>query len=689
MTMLERAPDAPPKATGPRRIAVVPVFNEEPTVVAVLEELMTLVDEVVVVDDGSVDRSREVILEWALGRQHVHTILFNQNQGLSAAYFAAFREIGARLHAGELDPGDLVITVDADGQHDPADLDRLTARVTEDGFDAAVARRDMSDYSWVKRLGNASLSLWASLWAGTRLYDVESGFRVFRAGPLVEALKYYHGYRYSETVEVAVVLPRLGYTIANDVSVPVPVQRSRTRISDGVIDALAMIGAWWRVVAGRHRPADMPAWSIYVVPVLALLAVLFIAGDILAHSLFLASDSMHNYAHVWYLSDQIFHHGSIPLHISLLDSGKAVTFPYAIAPYLAGALLYPVLGNWAVSLLMAVAVVGTVWAAGVVRPAMRDPWLIALFVLNPFFIDAAFGFQFASLWSALFFFLFVRACEKQMAVPAAVLLWLSVSSQPLMGTLAAGAYGLAILVLHRERFPRLLAIGVPVGLALVPIYWMTLMTPSLSDSTGAFVRTTISSVLTRGTFFAAPFIVSAGAPYLRRYYRPMLVFSLSTAIVGVLLLGGVVRYYRSPSGYYGVFHASSDVYAQYFDSPSFQAGATYRVLEPSEREDGMYRFIQHRAVLSNEFFTESTMHRNWNADQYGCYAAYKGIDYVVVEKVWQERNGLNEGQLLDSLVADGKASVSYSDPAGRFVVYNIQPFVSGQQKPSSLSECSL
>ena len=74
----------------------------------------------------------------------------------------------------------------------------------------------------------------------------------------MEALRYYHGYRYSETVEVAVVLPRLGYTIANDVSVPVPVQRSRTRISDGVIDALAMIGAWWRVLAGRHKPADMP-----------------------------------------------------------------------------------------------------------------------------------------------------------------------------------------------------------------------------------------------------------------------------------------------------------------------------------------------------------------------------------------------------------------------------------------------
>lgn len=689
MTILEGVAEARPKKTTPRRIAVVPVFNEEPTVVSVLEDLTHLVDEIVVVDDGSTDRSREVILGWALGRPAIHTILFNQNQGLSAAYYAAFREIGARLAAGEIDADDLVITVDADGQHDPAELDRLTARVTADGFDAAVARRDMSDYSFVKRFGNAMLSWWATFWAGTRLYDVESGFRVFRAGPLIEALQYYHGYRYSETVEVAVVLPRLGYTLANDVSVPVPVQRSRTRIMDGLIDALAMIGAWWRVFAGRHKPADMPAWSLYVVPVFALVAILFAAGDILGHGLYLASDSMHNYAHVWYLSDQIFHDASVPLRVALLDDGKAATFPYAIGPYVAGALAYPVLGSWAVSLLFAIAVVGTVWAAGVVRPAMRDPWLIALFVLNPFFIDAVFAFQFATLWSALFFFLFVRAFERQKMLLAVPLLWLCVSSQPLIGSLAAASYGVAVLALHRERFKRLLAIGIPVAVALIPIYYMTSLTPALSDNAGAFVRSTAGSIATRGTFFAAPFVLSWAAPFLRRNYRPALAVGCVVAVVGVLLLGGVVRYYRSPSGYYGVFHTSHDVYADYFASNAFQPGATYRVLEPSEREDGMYRFIQHRAVLATEFFTESTMHRSWSADQYGCYSAYKGIDYVVVERAWEQRNKLNEGELVRSLVNDGEASVTYADPNGRFVVYNIEPFVSDHPKPSSLSQCSL
>ena len=116
--------------------------------------------------------------------------------------------------------------------------------------------------------------------------------------------------------------------IANDVLVPVPVQRSRTRIRDGVIDALAMVGAWWRVVAGRRKPADMPAWSVHAVPALPLVVLFFIAGDILrTASVPGAPTPCSNYTHVWYLSDQIFHHGTLPLHVLLLDNGKRDDVP--------------------------------------------------------------------------------------------------------------------------------------------------------------------------------------------------------------------------------------------------------------------------------------------------------------------------------------------------------------------------
>jgi glycosyltransferase involved in cell wall biosynthesis len=242
--------DAPIKR---RLIAVVPAYNEEPTVVAVLDRLSGLVEELVIVDDGSTDRTRELVQEWLPAHPHAQLVTHDVNQGMSAAYYAAFTEIAARVRSGQLPPDALVCTVDADGQHDPHALDELVRVAVEDRADAVLAQRDLSGYPRYKRLGNAVLSRWATFWARSPLLDVESGYRVFRAGALADALGYYRGYRYSETVEVAVVLCRLGYRVRNDVLLPVPVFRSRTRMSDAAIDAVMIVVAARRAARGRRR----------------------------------------------------------------------------------------------------------------------------------------------------------------------------------------------------------------------------------------------------------------------------------------------------------------------------------------------------------------------------------------------------------------------------------------------------
>jgi len=241
-----------------RRIAVVPAYNEEPTVYAVLERLYPLVDELVVVDDGSTDGTRAAVEAWLPGHDSARLLAFDHNRGMSAAYYAAFCDLRRRLLAGEVDGDDLVFTVDADGQHELSVFDQLQETAERDALDALLVRRDLSTYPAWKRSGNWLLSAWASLWAGQRLLDVESGYRVFRLGPLAEALDYYRGYKYSETVEVAVVLCRLGRRVTNDVLVPVPVYRSRTRLVDAAIDAAMIPVAACRVLlrppAGRsHR----------------------------------------------------------------------------------------------------------------------------------------------------------------------------------------------------------------------------------------------------------------------------------------------------------------------------------------------------------------------------------------------------------------------------------------------------
>ena len=281
MSTTERAPVPAPSRTdqrsvGQRRIAVVPAYNEEATVAEVLGRLSKLVDELVVVDDGSTDDTRGEIQRWLPGHEHVRLIVHEQNQGMSEAYYTAFTDLRQRIIDGEISADDLIYTIDADGQHELAVLEELQRIMLHEGLDALLVRRDLSGYPRYKQLGNELLSAWASLWAGGPLLDVESGYRIFRAGALANALDYYQGYKYSETVEVAVVLSRLGYKVRNDVVVPVPIYRSRTSMIDVVIDLWSIPAAAIRVE--RRRPATPEVLVPSLAKPLVVTAALAVTG---------------------------------------------------------------------------------------------------------------------------------------------------------------------------------------------------------------------------------------------------------------------------------------------------------------------------------------------------------------------------------------------------------------------------
>jgi glycosyltransferase involved in cell wall biosynthesis len=254
----------------------VPAYNEAATVAEVLDRLSKLVDELVVVDDGSIDDTRGEIERWLPGHDHVRMIVHEENQGMSEAYYTAFTDLRQRIIDGEISADDLIYTIDADGQHELAVLEELQRIMLHEGLDALLVRRDLSGYPRYKQLGNQLLSAWASLWAGGPLLDVESGYRIFRAGALANALDYYQGYKYSETVEVAVVLWRLGYKVRNDVIVPVPIYRSRTSMLDVVIDLWCIPAAAFRV--HRRRPATPPVPVPGLAKPIAVTAALAVSG---------------------------------------------------------------------------------------------------------------------------------------------------------------------------------------------------------------------------------------------------------------------------------------------------------------------------------------------------------------------------------------------------------------------------
>src|SRR5476649_332916 len=122
-------------AEGRRRIAIVPAYNEERNIGRVLDELRAFDPalDVVVISDGSVDRTAEVAAEHG-----AHVIRLPFNLGIGGAVQTGFRFAWEGGY-------ELAVRVDGDAQHDPAQLSRVIAPVLAGDADIVVGSRFAGD----------------------------------------------------------------------------------------------------------------------------------------------------------------------------------------------------------------------------------------------------------------------------------------------------------------------------------------------------------------------------------------------------------------------------------------------------------------------------------------------------------------------------------------------------------------
>ena len=162
--------------------------------------------EVIVADDGSTDDTAGIAAR--LGAR-VLSAPYGMGNG------AAIKR-GARAASG-----DIIVFMDADGQHDPAHIDTLLARLGE-GHDMAVGARDASGQANRHRgLANALYNRLASWMTGHHVADLTSGFRAVRASKFREFLHLLpNGFSYPTTITMAFF--RSGYAVAY---VPIPVHQ--------------------------------------------------------------------------------------------------------------------------------------------------------------------------------------------------------------------------------------------------------------------------------------------------------------------------------------------------------------------------------------------------------------------------------------------------------------------------------
>jgi glycosyltransferase involved in cell wall biosynthesis len=224
-----------------KTILVMPQFNEARSIISVLEAAYNHVNHTVVVDDGSTDHSGQLIRDWMDSRPGVTLISLGKNRGMSGALLVGFCYVNRLLREGLAAPGDVVVNMDADGQHRAEEIAAGSELLTRGGYDVVLGRRDLSGYPRFKQFGNTFLSWWASALTGVRYHDVECGFRFMRADLVPRFLRFFTGRKYGCAQEIGVITALLGARIDNDFATVINYYRPGAKLTDGFVN-MAMGG---------------------------------------------------------------------------------------------------------------------------------------------------------------------------------------------------------------------------------------------------------------------------------------------------------------------------------------------------------------------------------------------------------------------------------------------------------------
>ncbi|HEY6585129.1 MAG TPA: glycosyltransferase family 2 protein [Gaiellaceae bacterium] len=257
---------------------VVPVHDEERSLEPLYDELRDALDqlgewEAVFVDDGSTDGSFAALTRLNAAASNVKVVRLRRNFGKSAALAAGFR------HAA----GELVVTIDADLQDDPAEIPRLLAKLDE-GFDLVSGWKTQRRDPLRRRIPSRIFNGVVGRVSGVRLHDLNCGLKAYRAEVIRNLRIYGELHRF-----LPVLAHDRGYRVAE---LPVnhrPREHGRSRYGmerylRGFLDFLTV----WFMGRYRNRPLHLfgtlgLAMGAIGTVVLVYLTVLKLSGEAIGH----------------------------------------------------------------------------------------------------------------------------------------------------------------------------------------------------------------------------------------------------------------------------------------------------------------------------------------------------------------------------------------------------------------------
>jgi dolichol-phosphate mannosyltransferase len=233
----------------PRAVLCLPTYNErenlEPMIRALGEALDTSRDRVLVIDDRSPDGTGDIADRLAAELSWVSVLHRESKEGIGPAYIAGFRHALA-------EGAELVLEMDCDFSHDPADVPRLIA-AAEDA-DLVLGSRYVpgggtANWGLVRRIVSRGGCLYAQILLGMRVRDLTGGFKCFRRAAL-EAIDLgalsAHGYAFQ--IEATYRVKRAGLRIKE-----VPITFVERRAGASKMTGSIVTEAMWKVPLLRLR----------------------------------------------------------------------------------------------------------------------------------------------------------------------------------------------------------------------------------------------------------------------------------------------------------------------------------------------------------------------------------------------------------------------------------------------------
>ncbi|WP_163323839.1 glycosyltransferase family 2 protein [Draconibacterium mangrovi] len=172
---------------------VIPLFNEEESLPELAAWIKKVMDgnnfsyEVMMIDDGSIDNSWEVIEQLQKENSCIKGIKFRRNYGKSAALYCGFEAV----------QGDVVITMDADLQDSPEEIPELYRMIKEDGFDLVSGwKKKRFDPVLTKNLPSKFYNWTVRRMSGIKLHDMNCGLKAYRKNVIKSIEVYGEMHRY-------------------------------------------------------------------------------------------------------------------------------------------------------------------------------------------------------------------------------------------------------------------------------------------------------------------------------------------------------------------------------------------------------------------------------------------------------------------------------------------------------------